>query len=57
MYLGKVMKKFKLCIRKNLEENVYILCVLDNGELFDIWGFNDLSNLYKVKSIIEKDMK
>ena len=56
--MSKVMKKkFKLCIRKNLEENVYILCVLDNGELFDIWGFNDLSNLYKVKSIIEKDMK
>lgn len=50
-------KKFKLCVRKNLEANVYILCVLDNGELFDIWGFNDLSNLYKVKSIIEKDMK
>lgn len=50
-------KKFDLCIRKNLETGVYILCVLHNGEKFDIWGFNNLSNLYKVKDIIEKDMK
>lgn len=51
------MDDLKIIIRQNLETKKYYLCFVSDNEIFDIWQFNKKSNLLKVKSIIENDLK
>lgn len=56
MWKMNKIKEFEFFVRQSLEDKKYILCVLINKELFDIWGFNNLSNLLQVKALIEADL-
>lgn len=47
----------KLKVRQNLESKKYYLVFVVDDEDFDIWQFNSLANLLKVKQIIEYDFK
>ena len=51
------MEEIKLKTRQNLETKKYYLTFIADDEDFDIWQFNSLSNLMKVKKIIEYDLK
>ncbi len=51
------MDEIKLKVRQNLETKKYYLTFIVDDEDFDIWQFNFLANLMKVKKIIEDDLK
>lgn len=49
-------KIIQLNVRKNLFTNRYVLFATIDNEDYDIFDFNSLSILYRVKKLIEQDM-
>ncbi len=47
--------KNKFGIRENLENHKHYLYVECDGEIFDIWSFNNFCNALAVKKILNKD--